>query len=75
MPVILLRSNKPRELMNVTRCIDRSFNRNNVGVEAAIGPIQGSYRETSPRFQGGGSAVFLIILNCLLNGYRTYILY
>ena len=37
MPVILLRSIKPPELMNGTRCIIRSCNRNTVEVEIAVG--------------------------------------
>ena len=37
MPVMLLRSIKPPELMNGARCIIRYCNRNTVGVEIAVG--------------------------------------
>ena len=41
MPVMLLRSIKPPELMNGTRCIIRSCNRNTVEVEIAVGAHKG----------------------------------
>ena len=41
MPVMLLRSIKPSELMNETRCIICSCNRNTVEVEIAVGAHRG----------------------------------
>ena len=43
MPVMLFRSIKPPELMNGTRCIIHSCNRNTVEVEIAVGAHKGEF--------------------------------
>ena len=46
MPVMLLRSIKHPELINGTRCIIRSCNRNTVEVEIAVGTHKGEIHQT-----------------------------